>query len=127
MDTELKRVTYVEDEADIRSIAEIALAEIGGFTLDLCESGQEAIRKTPAFKPDLIILDVMMPGMDGIETYKRLRSIPQLAQTPVVFMTAKAMTHETEHFRALGAVDVITKPFDPITLPQRINQIWDRA
>jgi two-component system, OmpR family, response regulator len=127
MTRELHRLTYVEDEPDIRSIAEFALTEIGDFELDACSSGAEAVERTPGFNPDLIILDVMMPGMDGIETFKRLRAIPQLAHTPIIFMTAKAMKHETDRYKALGAADVIAKPFDPIALPERIRQIWQNA
>jgi CheY-like chemotaxis protein len=123
----LQRVTYVEDEPDIRTLTEFALKEIGGYEIDVCASGHEALEKTPGFNPDLIILDVMMPGMDGIETYKRLREIPELSKTPIVFMTAKAMKHETDRYRALGAVDVIAKPFDPITLPDRIREILNHA
>ncbi len=121
------RLTYIEDEPDIRSITELALKELGGYQLDVCASGPEALDRTPDFNPDLIILDVMMPGMDGIETYRRLRAIPKLADTPIVFMTAKAMKHETDRYRALGAVDVIPKPFDPITLPDRVREIWRQA
>ncbi len=127
MPTELKRVTYVEDDPDIRSIVEIALPKIGGLTLDLCSSGPEAISRTPVFKPDLIILDVMMPGMDGIETLQRLREFPQLAKTPVIFLTVRAMPRETDFFRSLGIADVITKPFDPMTLPDRILEIWQQT
>ncbi len=127
MTDQLRRLTYVEDEPDIRSITEFALRELGGYELDVCASGPEALERTPGFNPDLIILDVMMPGMDGIETYKRLRAIPKFAQTPIVFMTAKAMKHETDRYRALGAADVIPKPFDPITLPDRIREIWERV
>ncbi len=121
------RLTYVEDEPDIRSITEFALKELGGYELDVCSNGHEALARTPDFNPDLIILDVMMPGMDGIETYKRLRAIPKLAETPVIFMTAKAMKHETDRYRALGAADVIPKPFDPIALPDRVREIWQQA
>jgi DNA-binding response OmpR family regulator len=127
MSDQLKRLTYVEDEPDIRAITEFALKEIGGFEVDVCASGKEAVARTPDFEPNLIILDVMMPGMDGIETYKRLREIPKLAETPVVFMTAKAMTHEIENYRDMGATDVIAKPFDPTTLADRLREIWDRA
>jgi CheY-like chemotaxis protein len=127
MSEQLRRLTYVEDEPDIRSIAEFALKEIGGYEIDVCANGPEALDRTPNFNPDLIILDVMMPGMDGIETFKRLRAIPKLAETPIIFMTAKAMKHETDRYRALGAADVIPKPFDPITLPERIEEIWQRA
>jgi two-component system, OmpR family, response regulator len=127
MSKQLRRLTYVEDEPDIRAITEFALKEIGGFDLDVCASGPEAIERTPDFEPDLIILDVMMPGMDGIETFNRLRAIPKLAHTPIIFMTAKAMKHETDRYRALGVADIIPKPFDPIALADQIREIWQRA
>jgi two-component system, OmpR family, response regulator len=127
MSEKLERLTCVEDDPDIRSITEFALRDLGGFTLDVCASGPEAIERTPSFNPDLIILDVMMPGMDGIETLKRLREIPKLAKTPVVFMTAKAMKHEIDRYMALGAEEVIPKPFDPLVLPDRVGEIWQRA
>jgi two-component system, OmpR family, response regulator len=127
MSEKLERLTCVEDDPDIRSITEFALRDLGGFTLDVCASGPEAIERTPDFNPDLIILDVMMPGMDGIETLKRLREIPKLAKTPVVFMTAKAMKHEIDRYMALGAEEVIPKPFDPLMLPDRVGEIWQRA
>ena len=127
MSEQLQRITYVEDEPDIRAITEFALKEIGGYTLDVCASGPEALERAPDFQPDLIILDVMMPGMDGIETFKRLRAIPKLAATPVIFMTAKAMKHEIDQYVALGAADVIAKPFDPLTLAERVRVIWQQA
>jgi two-component system, OmpR family, response regulator len=127
MSEKLERITYVEDEPDIRSITEFALRELGGFTLDVCASGPEALERTPDFNPDLIILDVMMPGMDGIETFKRLRVIPKLAATPVIFMTAKAMKQEIDRYWALGAADVIAKPFDPLTLADRVQEIWQQV
>jgi CheY-like chemotaxis protein len=127
MTRKLQRLTYVEDEPDIRSIAEFVLADIAGYTLDTCASGPEAIERAPGFNPDLIILDVMMPGMDGVETFRRLRAIPELVRTPIIFMTAKAMKHETDSLKALGAADVISKPFDAIALPEHIEAIWQRA
>jgi two-component system, OmpR family, response regulator len=127
MSDQLERITYVEDEPDIRSITEFALTEIGGFSLDVCASGAEALERAPRFHPDLIILDIMMLGMDGVETYKRLRATPDLAATPVVFMTAKAMNHEMDRYRALGAAEVIAKPFDPLLLSARLQQIWQEA
>lgn len=90
----LKRIAYVEDEADIRAIAQIALTQIGGYEICLCVSGEEALKRIPAFGPDLILLDVMMPGMDGPETFARLHAMKGMGQIPVVFMTAKAQTHE---------------------------------
>jgi CheY-like chemotaxis protein len=126
MGPKLERITYVEDEPDIRSITEFALKQLGGFNLDVCGSGPEAIERTPDYDPDLIVLDVMMPGMDGVETFKRLRAVPKLAKTPVVFLTAKAMKWEIDRYRALGAADVIAKPFDPLTLPDRLHEIWQK-
>ncbi|HUU24554.1 MAG TPA: response regulator [Methyloceanibacter sp.] len=109
MPSTLKRICYVEDEPDIRSIAEFSLIQFGGFSVELCESGQEAIEKAPAFKPDLILLDVMMPGMDGIETFARLKDIPGGQEAPIVFMTAKAMQDEVKRYLSMGAADVIAK------------------
>jgi two-component system, OmpR family, response regulator len=126
MSSELQRVSYVEDEPDIRSVAEFALTQLGGFTVDLCDGGKDALARTPSFAPDIILLDVMMPGMDGIETFERLKEIPALEDTPVVFMTAKAMPHEVKRYLSMGAAEVIAKPFDPVTLPDQLRKIWGR-
>nr|WP_321462121.1 response regulator [uncultured Cohaesibacter sp.] len=122
----LQRITYVEDDHDIRAIAELALGALGGYELDLCENGQQAIERIPRFRPDMVLLDVMMPVMDGVETLKTLKSMPEVAAIPVIFMTAKAQRHEVQSYKAMGALDVITKPFDPIELPARIAEIWIR-
>lgn len=127
MTDKLKRITYVEDEPDIGAIVQLALEELGGFTLNLCRSGPEAVEKAAIFQPDLLLLDVMMPGMDGVQTFHLLRALPGLHETPVVFITAKAQTHEVAHYRSLGAADVIAKPFNPITLPDHLRTIWERA
>ena len=121
----LNRITYVEDEPDIRKVAQITLETLGGFTVEICSSGAEAVEKTPGFKPDLILLDVMMPGMDGVETFQKLRSNPELSDTPIVFMTANTQPHEITEYMALGAVGIITKPFDPMSLPDEIRAIWN--
>ena len=98
---------------------------LGGFTLEVCCDGKEALEKGPAFKPDLILLDVMMPGMDGNLTMRALRKIPELAAIPVVFITAKVQPHEIQEFLDQGAAGVIAKPFDPISLADKIRQIWE--
>ena len=82
---ELQRILYVEDDADIRAVAELALESVGGFSVKSCSSGQEALLEGPGFEPELILLDVMMPGMDGPSTFQALREIPALSATPVVF------------------------------------------
>ncbi|WP_119309075.1 response regulator [Cohaesibacter haloalkalitolerans] len=121
----LERITYVEDDQDIRAIAELALGALGGYQLDLCENGKVALERVPVFHPDLILLDVMMPVMDGTETLRTLKSTPELADIPVVFMTAKAQRHEVQGYKESGAVDVIAKPFDPTDLPARVMRIWE--
>lgn len=123
---DLQKLLYVEDEADIRAVAQLALEAVGGFTVALCSSGEEALRRAPEFQPDLILLDVMMPGMDGPTTLQALRAVPALAAIPAVFMTAKVQPAEIAHFRSLGALDVIAKPFDPMTLSATVRQIWSR-
>lgn len=120
----LNRILYVEDDPDIQAIAIMVLETINGFTLEACSSGSEALAKAVSFKPDLVLLDVMMPGMDGPETLKGLRAFPELAATPVVFMTAKVQPQEVAAYLGLGAVGVIAKPFDPMTLAQELSDIW---
>ncbi|NJM33438.1 MAG: response regulator [Rhodomicrobium sp.] len=124
---DLQRITYVEDEPHIREIVQLALEELGGYTLQVCESGAEALDNAPIFHPDLVMLDVMMPGMNGIQTFRSLKQLPHLADTPIVFVTAKAQKHEIQQYLSLGAIDVIPKPFDPVTLPADIMTIWRRT
>lgn len=124
--SELSKILYVEDEPDIQAVTKLALEEIGGFTLEVCGNGDEALAKAVEFAPDLLLLDVMMPGMDGPTTLKALREIPELSATPAIFMTAKVQPHEVEEYKALGAIDVIAKPFDPMTLSDNLRNIWNR-
>ena len=121
----LKRILYVEDESDIQAIAKIALESVGGFTLMICSSGKEALEKAAEFAPELLLLDVMMPEMDGPSTLKLLRKIPDLNSVPAIFMTAKVQPSEVEELKTLGALDVIAKPFDPMTLAEQIKKIWE--
>lgn len=120
----LQRILYVEDEPDIQAVARIALEAVGGFQLLVCSSGQEALAAASAFAPDLILLDVMMPNMDGPSTLVALRALPEFKTTPIVFMTAKVQTSEVARYRQIGALDVIAKPFDPMTLSDTVNNIW---
>ena len=121
---DLNKVLYVEDDADIRAIAELALQDVGGFSAKLCSSGEEAVEAAPDFQPDLILLDVMMPEMDGPETLKALRKIEATQATPVIFMTARIQRTEIEEYLSLGALGVIPKPFDPMTLADEIRRIY---
>ncbi|OUS05474.1 hypothetical protein A9Q90_06260 [Gammaproteobacteria bacterium 54_18_T64] len=126
MNDDNPRIMYVEDEADIREIAEFAL-EDEGFDLLICASGEAALEQVSAFSPDLILLDVMMPLMDGPSTLKLLRELPGQAATSVVFLTAKVQPSEVEAYLALGALAVIAKPFDPMALPEQIRELLSRG
>jgi CheY-like chemotaxis protein len=115
------RILHVDDEPDIREVVEISLGLDPDFVTRSCGSGQEALAVAADWPPDIILLDVMMPAMDGPATLARLRDDAQTAGIPVVFMTARAQTRELDHFRSLGAAGVIAKPFDPMTLAASVR------
>ena len=122
--TELQRIMHVEDDPSIQQVAKIALEAVGGFTVHTCSSGQQALDDYQAFAPQLILMDVMMPGMDGPTTLQQLQQKYDLSGIPTVFMTAKVQSNEVSSYKALGAADVVVKPFDPMTLSNQIRQIW---
>lgn len=119
----VKRILYVEDDDDIRTVAKLALEAVGGFEVLDCALGAKAIAEGPAFAPELILLDVMMPEMDGPTTLRALRQIDSMADVPVIFMTAKVMQSEVAEYMEMGALGVIPKPFDPMALADRIKEI----
>jgi CheY-like chemotaxis protein len=125
--SELQRVMCVEDDPDIRIILEFSLVHLGGYQVCLCPGGRDALDKAPDFRPDLVLLDVMMPDMTGPETLQALRLQPAMRGVPVVFITAKAMPDEVESLLEHGATGVIVKPFDPVTLPQDIRIYWEHG
>lgn len=126
MTKELRRILFVEDEADIRTVAKMALEVVGGFEVQACASGAEALAAAPQANADLLLLDVMMPGMDGPSTLAALRRLPATARTPVIFMTAKVQSSEVAEYKSLGALDVIPKPFSPMQISDEIRRIWER-
>jgi CheY-like chemotaxis protein len=115
------KVLIVDDDDDIRMIASIALADENQVLEANC--GSEALRVAEKEQPDLILLDMMMPDMDGKTTFSKLRQLPNLAKTPVIYVTAKVQESEIQTYIRSGVAGVITKPFDPITLPQEISDI----
>lgn len=123
-DPSLRRILFVEDDPDIQTVARMALEAIGGFTVLACGSGSEALSRLGEFNPDLVLLDVMMPGMDGPATLAALRQIPAGRDLPVVFMTARVQAQEVAAYREMGAEDVIAKPFDPMMLSEQVSSIW---
>ena len=120
----LTRILYAEDEPDIAAVAKLALEMVGGRTVEICKSGEAALARVPVFAPDLVLLDMMIPGLDGPSTLQVLRNSPSTAAIPVAFMTAKVQPHEIDCYRNLGAVGVIAKPFDPMTLADQVRRLW---
>lgn len=120
----LQRIMCVDDNPDIQRVVKIALERLGGFSLKICSSGEEALREAEGFAPEIIILDVMMPGMDGIATLSSLRQNTRLADIPVIFLSAKVQPAEVSHYKSLGALDVISKPFNAATLADQVRAIW---
>lgn len=123
----LQRVLHVEDDPSIQEVARIALEIVGGFDVTTCDDGYAALARVVEWQPDLILLDVMMPGIDGPTTLARLREAPASRDIPVIFMTARVQASEIEHYRAIGALDVIVKPFDPMALAGQLRDIWEKA
>jgi two-component system OmpR family response regulator len=121
----LHTLLYVDDEPDIRQIVQMALGLLHNVTTHTADSGEQALALARELRPDLLLLDVMMPGLDGPGTLKRLREDLQLKAIPVVFMTAKAMPQEVARFRAMGAAGVIAKPFDPMLLGKQVVALWE--
>lgn len=127
MTAELRRVMCVEDDVDIRMILEFSLTQVGGYEVLMCDRGEAAVAGAAVFRPDLVLLDVMMPGLTGPETLQRLRQLPEMQRVPVVFLTAKAMPDEVEGLLQYGATGVIVKPFDPVRLPLDIRMYWEHG
>lgn len=121
----LREILYVDDEPDIREIVQMALGLVPALSVNTADSGMRALQTMQANRPDLVLLDVMMPNMDGPTTLQQMRSQPGLQAIPVIFMTAKAMPQEVARFRALGAAAVIAKPFDPMLLAEHVLSIWE--
>lgn len=121
----IRKVMMVDDEPHIRRIGELSLRGVGKWQVVLAGSGKEAIELARREQPDVILLDVMMPGMDGPATLAELRDNRDTAGIPVIFLTAKAQRHEVERYRMLGAAGVLTKPFDPMTLPDEVRTILE--
>jgi CheY-like chemotaxis protein len=121
----LVRICYVEDDEDIQKIVRMTLERIGKLTVEVVGDPLLAIEAIKAFKPELVMLDWMMPGMDGPTLYRRMREVPEVRDIPVVFITAKASEKELNELRTLGAAGTISKPFSPKDLPGQLRSIWE--
>ena len=118
------RVLVIDDEPDILEISRIALETVGGFEVSVCSSGKKLLELLPVFEPDLVIIDVLMPDMTGPEVFAEIRRRPEYNAVPVVYLTGVIQEEELADLRKTGVADVILKPFDPMTLADRINHVW---
>ncbi len=116
----MKRILIIEDEADIREVAQLSLELSMGWDVRTAASGAEGVERAAAEKPDAILLDVMMPGMDGPTTLRTLREREETRDIPVVFLTAKVQSADREQLNTLGARGVVAKPFDPVDLGRQV-------
>lgn len=122
---ELKKILYAEDEADVQTVVKLTVQTMSDYEIEICDNGKKLLEFVQEYNPDLIMLDVMMPEMDGPTTFKNLQSNEATKNIPVIFITAKAQVHEVEMFKETGALGVITKPFDPVKLCDEIKEIWN--
>ena len=125
-DRPLERIVYVEDDEDIQRIVRMSLERVGKMTVQIVTDPLTAIGAMSAFKPDLVMLDWMMPGMDGPTLFREMKKRPEVAGVPVVFITAKAAPRDLEELRTLGAAGTISKPFSPKDLPDQLRAIWSK-
>jgi len=116
------RILHVDDQPDIRGIVKLALGKLGGFEVLSCSSGEEALAAAPAFAPELLLIDMNMPGMDGMALLTRLRDAG--TGVPAIFFTARINPSDLARYREAGAIGTLSKPFDPLKLGRQITQIW---
>lgn len=126
MTSTLQHILCIDDEADILEVAQLSLEMVGGFKVTCLGSGRDAIDRAAFIKPDLILLDVMMPQLDGPSTLTALRAQSSLQHVPIVFMTARVQPAEVQRYLDLGAAGVTAKPFDAMALPGQIAEVWER-
>jgi two-component system, OmpR family, response regulator len=124
---DLRSVLYVDDDPDVCTVVEATLSALGDLAVRTANSGQTAMDLACEVQPDLILMDVMMPGLDGPSTLKLMRDCAPLAAIPIIFLTAKVMPTEITEFLNLGAIGVIRKPFDPMMLCRDIRALWERT
>lgn len=117
------KALIIDDEDDVRQVIRLSLGRVGGMDVVDASSGSAGVRLAAETRPDFILLDLMMPEMDGVETFGRLREDERTASIPVIFLTAKAMPSEIERLRRLGALEVVVKPFNPMTLADQLREI----
>lgn len=126
MKEKLIKILYVEDDEDIAQVVAIALEDLCGFEVKCCSSGVEALKELPKFLPQLVLMDMMMPSMDGLETFSHMKKMDNIRDIPVIFLTAKMQSEEQKSYFDAGAIGVISKPFDPEKLCTNIDELWNQ-
>lgn len=121
------KLLLIDDDEDIRKIGKLSLEAVGKHQVATAASAIEGIQAAISDQPDLILMDMMMPGMDGLAALSELRRLPALRQIPVLFITAKVQMSEAARYIALGAIGVIHKPFDPMTLPREVSALLEAS
>lgn len=124
MPPRLQKILCIDDEPDILEIVKASLEMGGGYTVATCSSGKEALDSVGDFKPDLILLDILIPAMDGVTIFGKLRGYSSLKSVPIIFMTAMVQPKEVSSYLELGAAGVVMKPFDPMKLPEEVASLW---
>lgn len=123
---DLRSILYVEDDLHVRTTAKLVLEVIGNFQVRDCSSGRQAVLAAEDFHPDLILLDVMMPELDGLATLKALRELPHMSETPAMFVTGLTMPEDLARYVGVGAIGVIPKPLVPLRLAGQVSQLWEQ-
>lgn len=124
---QLKRIMYVDDDPDLQDIVRLGLETRAGFTVTCCDSGNQALEEIRDFKPDLVILDMVLPGMSGLQLLERMRELRGVPWIPVIFLTSKISPQQVEEYKELGVIGVINKPLNPLELRDRVRDIWERS
>jgi DNA-binding response OmpR family regulator len=120
----LKRIMYVDDDPDLQQIVKMGLEIGGNFNVKVCASGYQALEEIEEYKPDLVILDVVMPFISGPKTLEAIRKMDAVATVPVIFLTSKIQPTQLAHYESLGAIGVIRKPLNPMKLSAQVLEIW---
>lgn len=123
----LKRIMYVDDDPDLQDIVRLGLETRAGFTVTCCDSGDQALENISHFKPDLVILDMVLPGMSGLQLLERMRELRGVPWIPVIFLTSKIRPHQLEEYKELGVIGVINKPLNPLELRHQVREIWESS
>ncbi len=123
----LKRIMYVDDDPDLQDIVRLGLETRADFTVTCCDSGNQALEEIPSFKPDLVILDMVLPGMSGLQLLERMRELRGVPWIPVIFLTSKITPHQLEEYKELGVIGVINKPLNPLELRHKVRELWESS